>query len=113
MISTLGRIAAATVVAAGITAGLAGTANAAEPGEHAQFICPTGSFPAYNRTAEIAPVYEFPGDGEVFTSVAPNAQFCVDGNTAGGPGGTYQHFTADGTGGLSDGWINLRFVSTT
>ena len=89
------------------------TAGAAEssPAVRQDFPCWNGSGPAWNRTAEIAPVYECPGAGEVFTSIAPSAQMCVDGNSAPGPGGTYQHLTADGSGGQADGWIHTRFVS--
>lgn len=90
---------------------LASGAAQASPSGTEDFPCWNGSGPAWNRTAEIAPVYEYPGTGEVFTSIAPGAQMCVDGNSAPGPGGTYQHLTADGSGGQSDGWINTRFVS--
>lgn len=106
MLSVLVRVVSVGAIVAGAGAGLAGPAGAAD------FSCAPGSSPAWNRTAEVAPVYEDPGGGEVFTSIRPNAQLCTDYHRANGPGGTYLHLTADGSGGQSDGWVHERFATS-
>lgn len=113
MRSTVMRFLAAGAVAAGLTVGFTGTAGAVATTDAAQppVACAPGSAAAWNRTAEIAPVYEFPGTGEVFMSVPAGGQVCTDYNKANGPGGVYLHFTGDGHTGPADGWIHERYVS--
>lgn len=116
MRSSVKRFAAAAAVTAGLTATLSGTAFAADTSAGTtpapqQLACAPGSAAAWNRTAETAPVFEFPGTGEAFMSVPPGGQVCTDYNRANGPDGVYLHFTGDGHTGSADGWIHERFVS--
>lgn len=95
----------------GLAFALTGTANAVESHDVGAFVCPLGSAMYHNPTAEIAPVFEFPGTGEAFMSVPPGGQVCTDDGRANGPDGVYYHFTGDGVSGPADGWIHERFVA--
>lgn len=116
MRSSVMRFAAATAVAVSVTLTVSGTAGAAvttgtTTAAPQQLACAPGSGAAWNRTGEIAPVFEYPGTGEAFMSVPPDGQVCTDYNRANGPDGVYLHFTGDGHTGPADGWIHERFVT--